>query len=327
MVGQMKYPLVSIVTPSFNQGHFLEETILSVLDQDYPNIEYIIIDGGSTDGSVDIIRKYENRINYWVSEPDKGQADAVNKGWQMSSGEILGWINSDDVYAPGAIGLAVSTLLATPAIGFVYGDAKVINSDGLIIGTRKSFPFDFKKLVTFDLVLNQPTVFLRRSLVETVGLLDTSLQMSMDTDYWFRLGHVALGMNIPYTMAYMRSHVKAKTIDRYAEFFPDSLAILDKTFNEPALSKAVRALRAKAYSRAYYGAAGRAYQAGVHRTTLPLAWRALYTYPHPFDIKTYLSILMCIEAITGTSFLKKLAAFHPRRRFLERVANLFGRVF
>ena len=327
MVGQMKYPLVSIVTPSFNQGLFLEETILSVLDQDYPNVEYIIIDGGSTDGTVDIIRQYENKINYWVSEPDKGQADAVNKGWQMSSGEILGWINSDDVYSPDAIELAVSTLLANSDIGFVYGDAKVIDADGRNIGTRKSLPFDFKKLVTFDLVPNQPAVFLKRSLFKTVGLLDTSLQMSMDTDYWFRMGRVALGMNIPHTMAYMRTHSEAKTTKRYAEFFADSLTILDKNFDDPTLPKAIRTLRVRAYSRAYYGAAGRAYQAGVRRAILPLAWRSFCLYPHPFELKTYLAMLMCIEAVTGTSFLEKLLAFHPRRQLIERVANLVSWVF
>jgi len=319
------WPKISIVTPSYNQGQFLEETILSVLNQNYPNLEYIIIDGGSTDGSVEIIKKYEKYLSYWLSEPDKGQADAVNKGWQKASGEILGWINSDDVYAPGAVKLAVSALVENPAIGFVYGDAKVIDAAGGVIGMRKSSPFDFEKLITFDLVPSQPTVFFRRSLLEIIGLLDTSLQMSMDTDYWIRLGRVTRGLNIPQTMAYMRTHSGAKTVSRYIEFFPDSLAILDKTFNNPALPKAMRALRAKAYSHAYHGAAGRAYQAGVRRPILPLAWRSFWLYPHPFELRTYLAILMCIEALTRTSLLEKLVAIRPRRRLIKAISNLFGR--
>jgi len=324
---QIKCPLVSIVTPSFNQGQFLEKTILSVIEQDYPNIEYIIIDGGSTDGSVEVIRKYENRIKYWVSEPDKGQADAVNIGWQMASGEILGWINSDDIYAPGAVSLAVSTLLKNPAIGFVYGDAQIIDIDGHKMGIRKSHPFDYKKLATFDLVPSQPTVFLRHSLFESVEPLDISLQMSMDTDYWFRIGRVTKGHNIPHTIACMRMHSEAKTSKRYNEFLADSLTILHKIFGDPTLPKDIRVLRAKAFSHAYYGAAGRAYQAGVRRQILPLSLRALCTYPNPFDIKTYLSVFMCIEAFTGTSFLKKVAEYQPRRRLVEMIANFCSRSF
>jgi len=322
----MSLPLVSIVTPSYNQAGFLEETVLSVLNQDYPRIEYIVVDGASTDGSVDVIRKYEDRLAYWVSEPDEGQADAVNKGWQRASGEILGWINSDDVYAPGAVERAVSTLAANPAVGFVYGDAQVVDAGGgHVADTRESQPFDFEKLITFCLSPCQPTVFFRHSLFEAIGLLDISLQMSMDTDYWIRLGRVTRGLNIPHTMAYMRTHSEAKTTNRYTEFLPDSLAILDKTFDDPAVPRAMRALRARAYSRAYCGAAGRAYQAGVRRPILPLAWRALRLYPHPFELKTYLNVLMCAEALVGTSLLAKLAALHPRQRLLAAISNPFDR--
>ncbi|HOW91535.1 MAG TPA: glycosyltransferase family 2 protein, partial [Anaerolineaceae bacterium] len=115
-------PLVSIVTPSFNQVDYLEETMRSVLEQDYPRVEYIVIDGGSTDGSVEIIRKYADRLAYWVSEKDRGQTDAVNKGYAVAKGSILGWLNSDDTYKPGAISAAVEFLVNHPQFGLVYGD-------------------------------------------------------------------------------------------------------------------------------------------------------------------------------------------------------------
>src|SRR5215208_2659718 len=123
-------PRVSIITPSFNQGQFLEETMHSVLEQDYPNIEYIVVDGGSADNSVEIIKKYQGQLAWWVSEKDRGHADALNKGFSHATGEILAWLNSDDVYFPNAVSQAVSFLKTNPAIGMVYGDAELIDDAG-----------------------------------------------------------------------------------------------------------------------------------------------------------------------------------------------------
>ena len=115
------FPLVSIVTPSFNQARFLEATLRSVLEQDYPNIEYLVVDGASTDGSVEIIRRYADRLTWWVSEKDNGQSEAINKGMRRARGEFIGWLNSDDIYLPGAVSAAVSAFLSHPQAGLIYG--------------------------------------------------------------------------------------------------------------------------------------------------------------------------------------------------------------
>jgi len=127
-------PLVSIITPSFNQASFLEATIRSVLEQDYPRIEYIVIDGGSADGSVGIIKKYAHKIAWWVSEVDKGQTDAINKGFGRANGGILAWLNSDDTYQPGAVSAAVKYLQEHSDVGMVYADCNFIDGQGQVIG-------------------------------------------------------------------------------------------------------------------------------------------------------------------------------------------------
>src|SRR5512142_3420630 len=127
-------PRVSIITPSYNQAQFLEASIQSVLQQDYPNIEYIVADGGSKDNSVEIIKKYQDHLAWWVSEKDKGHADALNKGFSHATGEILAWLNSDDVYYPDAVAEAVAVLQQHPEVGMVYGDADLIDNAGAAIG-------------------------------------------------------------------------------------------------------------------------------------------------------------------------------------------------
>src|SRR5512136_2224736 len=140
-------PTVSIITPSFNQAHFIEETIRSVLAQDYPNLEYIIVDGGSTDGSVEIIQKYAGHLAWWVSEKDKGHADALNKGFAHARGDILAWLNSDDTYYPGAVAEAVTYLQSHPETGMVYGDADLTDNAGHVIGRFASRQTDYNRLL------------------------------------------------------------------------------------------------------------------------------------------------------------------------------------
>ena len=179
-------PLVSIVTPSYNQAHFLEETIQSVLAQDYPNLEYWVMDGGSTDGSVEVIQKYASKLSGWVSEKDGGQADAINKGLQRANGEIVAWLNSDDLYRPGAIQSAVSIFQENPEVGLVYSDVDSIDADGEIFNRMRYDQWGLKDLMAFN-ILGQPGVFFKRSVLENSGYLDLSYQYLLDHHLWLRM--------------------------------------------------------------------------------------------------------------------------------------------
>ena len=206
-------PLVSIITPSFNQATYLEATIKSVLEQSYPHIEYIIMDGGSTDGSVDVIKKYEGRIAAWVSEQDKGQTDAINKGFNRAKGDILAWINSDDTYAnPNAVADAVNFLVAHPEVAMVYADCNFIDEQGKIIGKFASRQTDYAKLRTGYVHIPQQTMFFRAKYWKELGPLDPSFYFAMDYDLWVRIAkHAPIHYLSGKTWANFRIHTSSKT--------------------------------------------------------------------------------------------------------------------
>ncbi len=205
-------PLVSIITPSFNQSRFLEAAMQSVLTQDYPRIEYIVVDGGSTDDSASIIKKHESRIAWWVSEKDKGQTDAINKGFNRANGEILAWLNSDDTYNAGAISAAVKYLMENPKVALVYSDCNYINEDGEIIGQFPAAQTDIRKLRRGYVHIPQQTMFFRAKYWKELGPLDPSFYFAMDYDLWTR---IAAKAPIKYisgqTWANFRIHTNSKT--------------------------------------------------------------------------------------------------------------------
>ena len=210
-------PLVTIVTPSYNQARFLEQTMRSVLEQDYPNIEYIVVDGGSTDGSVDIIKNYSNRLAWWVSEKDNGQAEAINKGFARAKGEIVAWVNSDDYYMPGAVSSAVKALSDHPEAGFVYGNVQVVDKEEKILNQLTYGNWGLKDLLSFH-IIGQPAVFIRRSLLEKVGYLDLTYHCLLDHHLWIRLAEQSGMAYIPSLWASAHYHEDCKNLAIASEF-------------------------------------------------------------------------------------------------------------
>lgn len=205
-------PLISIVTPSLNQARFLEETILSVIEQDYENFEYIIIDGGSNDRSLEIIHKYAKHLTYWESGIDTGQADAINRGFQNASGDIFAWINSDDKYEPGAFSTIIETFNNNMNIDLVFGEGWYIDQNGKRIKPCKFVRHPFPKvyMANKDPILQQ-SAFWRRNLWDLVGQLDVRYNWVFDWDWFIRAFDIGVFYYIPYFLSNYRIHSMAKT--------------------------------------------------------------------------------------------------------------------
>lgn len=285
-------PLVSIVTPSLNQGRYLGATIRSVLGQDYPNLEYWVIDGGSSDETRAVLEGFvgDGQLR-WLSEPDRGQSDAINKGWARAHGQILAWLNADDTYLPGAIAAQVAALLADAQAGAVYGDAQYSDAAGRLLTRIAGRPFSPEAVLRLEIPV-QPTVFLRRELVARVGPLRLERRYSMDSDYWARAMRLAPFRQTGNLVATYRLHSGSKTVAEGPGFYGEWLAIAEDYFADATLAPALRARRAPVLADIYAAMANLEAQAGrVANAARYLAYSWTLAGPRPRLLKLPLSLL------------------------------------
>lgn len=220
------YPEISVITPSFNQGLFLERTIKSVLDQNYPNLQYMIIDGGSTDDSVSIIKKYESKLSYWVSEPDRGQADAINKGLRRATGEWVAWQNSDDIYYPGVFHQLAKTAGSHPEVDLIIGNIMLIDANNHTLRDLHYVRPTYNSLVAEGMVLANQAAFWRRSLHNRIGYLDDRKSYSLDYEWFLRLTKVCKAYHVNRIWGGFRIHEMSKTSSPNRMFVEENHQIL-----------------------------------------------------------------------------------------------------
>ena len=206
----MDYPKITIVTPSFNQGAFLEQTIKSVVGQKYPNLEYIIIDGGSTDNSIEIINKYEKYLTCWLSESDRGQSHAINKGFEKATGEIITWLNSDDYYNENSLFEVANSYIKEPNAGIIFGDSIDVDQNGIFIKYGSNSWFSYRAL-KHDLLICQPSIFFKHELLLKYGFLDESYHYCMDLELFLRIGRTARFAFIRKPLVFFRWHDRSKS--------------------------------------------------------------------------------------------------------------------
>lgn len=293
-------PLISIITPSFNQAGFIGRTIESVRQQDYAHIEHIVVDGGSTDGTQELLRFYADTYPLrWFSEQDRGQADAINKGFAMAKGDIVGWVNSDDTFAAGALNCVATEFAQRAGIGWVHGDGIWIDENDRVIGEWISQSENLLGLLTDSYYIVQPTVFFRRSLLDTLGGLDESLHFTLDIDFFWRMALLSRGHYIPQVLATRRLHAEAKSVAQLSKFAPERLRILDKVFASSGLPAEVEQHREQIYAYSHF-VIGASYFADRN---MPMArhhlWKAIALDKLHAPLRDIRALILVLESALG----------------------------
>ncbi len=299
--------LVSIITPSYNQSAYLEQTIRSVLEQDHPQIEYMVIDGASADNSVEIIKKYADKLAWWVSEKDQGQADAINKGFARASGEIIAWLNSDDYYLPGAVSAAVKILDENPHVVLVYGDMLAVDEHSRTFNTLHYKQLTLEDLLCFQ-IIGQPSVFMRRSALQKTNGLNPSFHFLLDHLLWIQLARHGKILHASQTWAAARYHAEAKNRAKAAEFGREAFRILETIAQDAALAPVLEKIKRRARASAHRVDSRYLLDGGQPANAL-LAWTRVLLL-HPPTALARLNILV-------SSLLNLLGLGTLRRKILQ----------
>lgn len=296
-------PLVSVITPSYNQARFLEYTIQSVIQQDYPNIEYLVVDGGSSDGSLEIIKKYADHIAWWVSERDSGQAEAINKGINRSTGEIVAWLNSDDIFLPGTISQAVGILQSHPEAGFVYGNAITIDAQGRPLNGLRFADWGLTDLVSFRIIC-QPAVVIRREPYQQAGGLDLDYHFMLDHRLWIKIARNHPLFHVDQSWAAARHHEAAKNVSQAEGFARETMRLLEWMESQPDLQHIIETNHNKVMAGAYRLNARYLLDGGLYGAALSSYWRAFRAQPG-YALKHWHRMVYALMGLLGFSSASK----------------------
>jgi glycosyltransferase involved in cell wall biosynthesis len=307
-------PLVSVVTPSFNQARYLEDTIRSVLGQDYPYLEYLVVDGASTDGSVEVIRKYASRLAWWVSEQDSGQAEAINKGLSRATGGIVAWLNSDDIYLPGTISAAVNAFQENPEAVLVYGNMLAVDEHGETLNLLRYRQLSLEDLLCFQ-IIGQPAVFFRREALDKAGKLDPSYHFLLDHQLWVRITIQGAILHVDEIWAAARYHPEAKNRARAAEFGREAFRLLDwAQRTQPELASVLAQVGRRARASAHRFDARYLLDGGQPWSAL-MAWvRALLHHPPTALARMNIFVSVLLQ-LSGLGRLRELVLQRRQARF------------
>jgi len=305
-------PFVSVITPAYNQGIFLRDTIESVLSQDYPNIELIVLNDGSTDDTEEILKEYTGKIK-WETQTNMGQTPTINKGWRSSKGEIITWLNSDDTYYPGAVREGVEYLLSHPDTGIVFSDSMFTEADGTPIErTRPVPPFNYLNFIRdCENPISQPSSFIRRSVMEKAGELDPKFYYFMDWDFWMRAGLYCRIDHVDAIWSTYRLHAESKTVSQSKRAAPELLYMYEKYFSHDNIPTEIKAIKRQAMMNMYFTSGSYFLHGEDNRSASIMAQKAMAVNPSGW--------------LSGKSIHKYLYCRFGSNRIYKRLRSIFGK--